>query len=45
MDSHCAGPKRQHHLLKADLKVNEPRERDSASLERIASTGHRYLPA
>ena len=37
MGSHCAGPKRQHHVQVPDPTCIQPQRRGSVSLERIAS--------
>jgi hypothetical protein len=39
------GPGSQHHRPRAVASRVRPQRRNSASLERIASTRHRYLPA
>lgn len=37
MSTHCAGPKRQHHVQIPDPTCIQPQRRSSVSLERIAS--------
>ena len=37
MGFHCAGPKRQHYVQKADPTIRTASRRDSVLLERIAS--------